>query len=122
MAFLDADCVAPPDWIARIRAEFDKESAPAALGGLYDYPPCRSFVDALCRMEGIFIDKARTDPAADYPQGGNMAVRRDVWETARSGREGALFAGMAGGEDRFVWDELRKSVKVEMLHSLGKEL
>jgi len=119
LAFLDADCIAPADWIARIVHEFDADADLMGLGGLYDWGNFASFMGSLCGLEGRLMDRVRGDPSTNYPQGGNAAFRKAAWDEARSGRECSLFAGIAGGEDRLVWEELRqRDLKLKTIESL----
>jgi glycosyltransferase involved in cell wall biosynthesis len=71
-AFTDADCLVPPDWIARLVADF--AAAPpqvVAVGGrlaFYDLDPL------LERVTRFILARAGTLP------GGNMAIRREALE------------------------------------------
>lgn len=117
VAFLDADCLAPTDWVARLAAEFEADATLGGVGGLYDYPPSRSVVEHLCRVEAHCEDRARENPLTNDPQGGNSAFLRELWAHGRSGMEQVVFARMAGGEDRFVWEELGRQAKLKKIET-----
>ncbi len=81
--FLDADCVAQPDWLERLAAEIDRSAAPIVLGYLA-YPDSNSSL--LRRQENYYDAKLRyllDNRLRSYYFGhaGNMAVRRDVFES-----------------------------------------
>ena len=86
VAYLDADCRAPIDWLERVEAQFSRPAAPVAVTGPYRFydwdwsgrmlvrsydllvaPPTHALVHHLCGMGAILY-------------GGNFAVRRDALE------------------------------------------
>ena len=117
VAFLDADCVAPPDWLERMAQEFESDAGLGAVGGLYEFEWSGSPVSVASAIEGFYLEAAMDNPSTQFPQGGNSAYRRGVWQNARSGAECVLFAGMASGEDRLVWDEVRAGNRVKIVDS-----
>jgi glycosyltransferase involved in cell wall biosynthesis len=86
VAYLDADCRAPIDWLERVEAQFSRPAAPVAVTGPYRFydwdwsgrllvrsydllvaPPTHALVHHLCGLGAILY-------------GGNFAVRRDALE------------------------------------------
>lgn len=108
LAFIDTDCIAPMDWVARIMAEFAADPELGALGGMYRHLEVRSQVGLFRKFEEEYLHHyfART-PTTTTLTGGNFAVRRNVWEEARSGRELTFFKNVASSEDTVVFDEIR---------------
>ena len=72
VAFLDSDCIAEPDWLDRLIAEF-VEARVAAVTGLVTDPPSHNIYELVLR--GI----ARVHGRGEAPRlvGGNMAVRME---------------------------------------------
>jgi glycosyltransferase involved in cell wall biosynthesis len=87
VAYLDADCRAPIEWLERVEAQFSRPAGPVAVTGPYRFydwdwsgrllvrsydllvaPPTHALVHHLCGMGAILY-------------GGNFAVRRDALET-----------------------------------------
>lgn len=96
IAFIDADCVAAPDWLANIANFFDADPSLDFIGGaigiLPQNPPALSAIEA---YEAIFSYRARMFVERDnFAATGNMAVRRSVFEVI------GPFDGIASHEDR----------------------
>ncbi|HKQ50075.1 MAG TPA: glycosyltransferase family 2 protein [Phycisphaerae bacterium] len=72
VAFLDSDCIAEPDWLEKLIAEF-ADPRVAAVTGLVIDPPSHNIYELILR--GI----ARVHGRGEAPRlvGGNMAVRRE---------------------------------------------
>jgi glycosyltransferase involved in cell wall biosynthesis len=72
IAFLDSDCIAEPDWLEKLIAEFDSPRV-AAVTGLVTDPPSHNIYELILR--GI----ARVHGRGEAPRlvGGNMAVRKE---------------------------------------------
>jgi MoaA/NifB/PqqE/SkfB family radical SAM enzyme len=114
VAFIDSDCSAPPDWIERLTNAFRDDPELGAVGGRYRHAPPAGVVTALARAEEVYAhDVIARAPFDNNPPAGNSAVRRDVWECARSGCEGYLFRGINSGEDEFLFGELRRVAPVK---------
>lgn len=72
VAFLDSDCIAEPDWLEKLIAEFADPRVAAATGLVID-PPSHNIYELILR--GI----ARVHGRDEAPRlvGGNMAVRKE---------------------------------------------
>ena len=88
LAFIDSDCIAPPDWIRNIGAEFGKNPNLGGVGGMYRHCHTKSLISIFGKFEEEFIhyNFAKT-PHQSTLTGGNVAFLRSVWNEARSGRE-----------------------------------
>jgi Fe-coproporphyrin III synthase len=108
IAFIDSDCVAESDWIERIACAFDQDPALGAFGGCYVHRETPTLVALFGKFEEEFGHHifAKT-PRDSALTGGNMAVRKIIWENARSGRELIHFARVASTEDTAVVNEIR---------------
>ena len=109
VAFLDSDCIAPVDWLEKIVVEFGKNPELGAVGGMYRHCHAKSLTSIFGKFEEEFLhhnfDKT---PHESTLTGGNMAVRRSIWNAARSGRELVHFAQVASSEDTVVTNEIRQ--------------
>ena len=113
VAFIDADCTAPPDWTFQILKSFNSDRELVAIGGGYEAPPPQNVLEYHSRLEEIYIQQRRElDPQSATPPGGNMAIRKATWALARSGRESIFFPEIASGEDTVLCSELRYFGKV----------
>lgn len=113
LAFIDSDCVAPRDWLKAALEEFEKDSELGGLGGFYFCPLEGGSLGAkIAKLENDY-DYYVNDTTDIFPQGGNSFFLKRVWEEYRSGEEKNFFAGMASGEDTFVWAELKKQTKLK---------
>jgi glycosyltransferase involved in cell wall biosynthesis len=104
LAFLDADCLAEPDWLAAMQSEIARTDAPVLLGYLA-YPSPRSL--ALQLHEDYEDAKLRQvlecePPACWFGHAGNMVVRTDIFA------EIGLFEPMPVVGDTEIIHRLRK--------------
>jgi len=96
LAFIDADCVAHPDWLASLVREFEANSATQIVGGdvrigLAD--PARS--SALEAYESVFAYRQEEYiEKMGFSGTGNLAMRRAAYEAV------GPFAGIEVAEDR----------------------
>jgi glycosyltransferase involved in cell wall biosynthesis len=86
LVYVDADCRAPRDWLARVAREFDGPNPPAAVTGPYRFYDWDIVGRVLVRMYDYSLAPA-THALAQYVfgigavlYGGNFAVRRQVLE------------------------------------------
>ena len=120
IAFIDSDCIAPNNWIKKIVDEFESEPGLGVVGGIY-HPnnKVKSSVELLCFFEEeYFWHICSKNPSQAFPPGGNLAIRKDVWERGRSGLEIMLFKGIASGEDTLVCSELKEISKLKFIDTL----
>ncbi|MCS5735256.1 glycosyltransferase family 2 protein [Herbiconiux daphne] len=85
IARLDADCIAPPDWIASITRSLNARPDVAAITGtatFHDGPPRWRRLGAHLYLGAYFVSLA---PALGHVPlfGSNLALRRDAWEHVR---------------------------------------
>jgi MoaA/NifB/PqqE/SkfB family radical SAM enzyme/glycosyltransferase involved in cell wall biosynthesis len=112
IAFIDSDCLPPPDWLEKVLAEFEQDSELAAVGGMYRHCHAKSLTSIFSKFEEeylhSFFDKT---PNHSTLTGGNNAVKKSVWDECRSGRELIHFPNIASSEDTVVANEIRASGK-----------
>lgn len=96
LAFIDADCVAAPDWLAVIARRFAAEPAPAIIGGdvriLHDDPARPTAIAAFEEEFSFRMDLFIRDQG--FAGTGNLAVRRPVFDAVGG------FGGLDLAEDR----------------------
>lgn len=96
LAFIDADCVAAPDWLAVIARRFAAEPAPAIIGGdvriLHDDPDRPTAIAAFEEEFSFRMDLFIRDQG--FAGTGNLALRRPVFDTVGG------FGGLDLAEDR----------------------
>ena len=112
LAFIDSDCLAPPDWLEKVLAEFEQDPKLNAVGGMYRHCHAKSLTSIFSKFEeeylhGLF-DKS---PNHSTLTGGNKAVKKSVWDECRSGRELIHFRNVASSEDTVVANEIRAAGK-----------
>ena len=99
LAFIDADCVAQPGYVAGVRSAFERDSV-AASGCIYDLPPDPSWVErAWHRLHARMSAGPRP-----YLNGGNLVVRRDAFEQVRGFDE-----SLVTGEDADLGERIRRA-------------
>lgn len=100
LAFTDADCVPPPDWIRRIRANL-AAGGTVAVAGTYGKELSGTFWGALRQAEARFH---HLDDRAEVHSfvAANFAIRHDVLERAGG------FPPLRIGEDLLLGDRLRR--------------
>jgi hypothetical protein len=86
LAFLDDDCIPPPQWLETLAATIDRHGA-AGAGGTYDEED--PFLRARRRRQN-YPDVELIDQAGLVGAGGNVAYRRAVLEQLRD-RDGHYF-------------------------------
>lgn len=119
LAFLDSDCLAPPDWVATLQAEFAKDPGAGAIGGIYYHPRPTNLTSLLYVLEQAYaVPLFANHPEVATLAGGNMAVRRQVWEQARSGRELSYCRNVAAGEDTILVDEIKMVSRTKFIPHL----
>ncbi|NQU57169.1 MAG: glycosyltransferase [Rhodospirillales bacterium] len=108
IAFIDSDCMAPPDWLEKILGEFDRDPELVAVGGMYRHCHAKSVISMFGKFEEEYLHGffAKT-PYQSTLTGGNKAVKRSIWEEVRSGRELIHFPNVASSEDTVVANEIR---------------
>ena len=120
IAFLDADCRAPKDWLLKIVREFENDSELGGVGGCYLHEFSDALIGRLSQLEEEFVHHVFKDyPFEASPPGGNCAFKREVWEQARAKKELHFFKEMASGEDSVLCDELRNVCKVKFVCDIG---
>ena len=108
VAFIDSDCIAPPDWLEKITTKFIENPELGAVGGMYRHCHTKSLISVFGKFEEEFLHhNFALTPYQSSLTGGNMAVRRSVWNEARSGRELYHFQKVASSEDTVVANEIR---------------
>lgn len=110
LAFLDSDCVAPPDWLRKIENSFSEDPSLGGVGGRYSHLPKdgQSIFEIMSLMEENYaFEYFVENPSAAAVPGGNVAYRSSVWDQ-RSQKELVYFKKMASGEDSVVNGELRQ--------------
>ena len=114
VAFIDSDCTAPDDWLARLDQEFVNDAKLGAVGGAYQHCDADNLVSIFGKFEEEYLHDYFSSEPFDSPlTGGNMAVRSDIWRTARSGRELIHFKNVASSEDTVVSNEIRSVSKTK---------
>jgi glycosyltransferase involved in cell wall biosynthesis/MoaA/NifB/PqqE/SkfB family radical SAM enzyme len=120
IAFLDADCRAPKDWLLKIVQEFEGDAELGGVGGRYLHEFSESSIGRLSQLEEEFVHHIFKDhPFEASPPGGNCAFKRDIWEHARSQKELRFFQGIASGEDAVLCDDLRQVCKIKFAYDIG---
>jgi glycosyltransferase involved in cell wall biosynthesis/MoaA/NifB/PqqE/SkfB family radical SAM enzyme len=108
VVFIDSDCIAPIDWLEKITACFDENPEYGAVGGMYRHCHAKSLISIFGKFEEEYLHhNFALTPHQSTLTGGNMAVRRSVWNEARSGRELIHFQQVASSEDTVVANEIR---------------
>ena len=112
IVFIDADCLAPPDWLEKILGEFKNDPELVAVGGMYRHCHAKSLTSVFGKFEEEYLHGfiAKT-PYQSPLTGGNKAVKRSIWEGVRSGRELIHFPNVASSEDTVVANEIRAAGK-----------
>jgi glycosyltransferase involved in cell wall biosynthesis/MoaA/NifB/PqqE/SkfB family radical SAM enzyme len=112
LAFIDSDCLAPPDWLEKVLAEFNQDPELNAVGGMYRHCHAETLTSIFSKFEEeylhAFFDKT---PYYSTLTGGNKAVKKTVWDECRSGRELIHFRNVASSEDTVVANEIRAAGK-----------
>ncbi len=127
VAFLDADCIAPPAWLSIIAEAFEDPNL-GGVGGGYEHLPPPTWQGLIGALEEEFAHAVFARQATDaIPPGGNCAYRREIWQQARTGRESQHFRGMGSGEDTVAGHDIKRHARVEfrpqlnVLHSARNE-
>jgi len=111
LAFIDADCVAAPDWIAVVAERFATDLGVQVLGGaVLVVPADAARPTALEAYEMVY--SYRMDwylRERGFTGAGNMAVRRTTWERV------GPFAGIATAED-IDWCHRALALGVPVVH------
>lgn len=110
LAFLDSDCVAPPDWLLKIEKSFSEDPSLGGVGGRYSLlaGDGHSVFELMSRMEENYaFEYFAENPSVAAVPGGNVAYRSSVWDQ-RSQKELVYFKKIASGEDSVVNGELRQ--------------
>jgi glycosyltransferase involved in cell wall biosynthesis len=93
VAFIDADCVAGPDWLARCSHAMMNPSIRLAGGPVVDLYPHRWIAAADNRLQFADLVSTRKEGQASYFPSCNMVIRREDLLTVGG------FAELTGGED-----------------------
>jgi glycosyltransferase involved in cell wall biosynthesis/MoaA/NifB/PqqE/SkfB family radical SAM enzyme len=108
LAFLDADCVPPADWLEKIEGRFRAEPGLGGVAGPYRHAPRETsspFEWSSQFEEEWAAELFKAKPEAAFAVGGNTAYRRDVW-SRRSRRELIFYKKVAASEDTLIQEEL----------------
>ena len=60
VAFIDSDCEASPDWLAKIKNNFAKDPDLGAVGGRYSHPSMKSSIGKLVALEEEYCHHDRS--------------------------------------------------------------
>lgn len=119
LAFLDADCMAPPNWLKTIAAAFTQEPSLGGIGGCYKHSTPASLTGLMAKVEEEYAHHIFSlYPDQANPPGGNSAFTKKAWGLGRSGLEIYLFRGMASGEDNLVANDIRRQFKIKFTNTL----
>jgi glycosyltransferase involved in cell wall biosynthesis len=105
VAFLDADCIAPPDWLQKINLKLTNGFA--GIGGTYKIPKNSGIIAQLfqtCWDIRIALYGRSREVVTLF--GGNCAFRKSILQRKRRKKELELFNQIAGGEDTIMCCEL----------------
>jgi len=115
LAFIDDDCEAEPDWLERIKSDFEKADAVGGLvlpGKELKFPWW--WVKEIGWVVGLSVPgmKGELGGIIYYPQTANLAVRRNVFEKSIFQEVGGDFKKdrdvyLGGREDAELWKRLR---------------
>ncbi|MEQ9325896.1 MAG: glycosyltransferase [Rhodospirillales bacterium] len=109
VAFLDADCTAPPAWLETFLKRFEDNPEMVSFGSGYRHRSSIGFFGHVSRIEDEYCCHiAERHAHCTTLLGGNMIARRQVLSLARSGRDQLLFRKIASGEDTIVAHDLRE--------------
>lgn len=112
LVFLDSDCEAKPDWLARLLAPFEEAPTTQAVTGMVVDQPSRSIFDLT--FKGTHRVAARGDGEATRLVGGNFAIRRATFAelgleentlnapTTAAGQPDVRFSGRADEEGLYL--------------------
>jgi len=96
LAFIDADCIADPQWLAAIAAELARDDGPEVIGG--DVRIVLGDTNKMTQLEAyecIFAYRQKEYiERQNFSGTGNLAMRREVYDTV------GPFAGIDVAEDR----------------------
>ena len=106
LAFLDADCIAPPDWLKSLSTPMQEGSV--AVGGPYREDPSLPAIEKYAARSWFF---GKQNPAISFPNpfisrfllGGNLALLRRHWE-----KIGGFDETLTTGEDLDLCFRLRR--------------
>jgi glycosyltransferase involved in cell wall biosynthesis len=119
VAYMDDDCVVPPNWL-EVAKHIIESVSPGVFGGpyfvFYDAPPPRWFKDAYGSFQ-VGLD-ARFLGKQEYLRGGNIFFRRSLIESLGGFNP---FLGMAGrkmayGEETALLQRIRAKAKDETVY------
>jgi GT2 family glycosyltransferase len=79
VAYTDSDCMAHPDWLTHLVAQFDRCDA-AAVGGPNLAPPAGRIAACVAASPGQPMHVLESDQVAEHIPGCNMAFRREALE------------------------------------------
>ncbi len=119
IAFVDADCAPPSDWLATIAALFEAHPEWGGLGGRYVHPEMKTAQGRLGALEEQYAHWVFAQhPDTALPPGGNSAFRKRVWAEGRTWRESYHFKGMGSGEDSVAAHEIKRRAGVRFVSEL----
>lgn len=101
LAFVDADCVVPPDWLNVAAALFASDPAIGIVGSYYRIPPDASWIAHVWNILADAGDPARDPYEARWFPAGNLIARRELFE-----RIGGFDERLMTSED---WDICRRA-------------
>lgn len=120
VAFIDADCVAPQDWLKTIAARFDAHPECGGVGGGYVHGELKTWQGRLGALEEQYAhDLFATRADDEFLPGGNSAFLKSVWSRNRTWREIYHFQGMGSGEDSVAVHEIKKRAPVRFFADLS---
>lgn len=94
IAFTDADCIVPKNWISNFLSKFEKDPKLDALGGVFAFYDGNKFLKSLAQ---------KTQTFTWHLSGGNMAMRKKSLA-----KIGGFKAGVDAGEDVLITLKLQK--------------
>lgn len=99
LAFVDADCVLPPDYVERALAVLDQTGA-SGTGSRYQLPPSPHWIEFTWHE---LHDRPQEGPV-NYINSGNLCLRRDAFEAV-----GGFNASLLTGEDAELGQRLKRA-------------
>ncbi len=111
IAFTDADCVVPRDWLAKIAKRFKENPSLAGIGGVYKPHPQDGLISRFANWSVYISYYPFVAKDTDSLNTGNCAYRRDIFLSCPP-PEHDYFRGMAAAEDTLLSMEISKKGKL----------
>lgn len=111
LAFIDADCIAAPDWIETLADSFARDASAQVLGGAVLVAPADpgrpTALEAYEMVYSYRMDRYLRERG--FTGAGNMALRRSVWQAV------GPFGGIATAED-MEWCHRALALGISIVH------